>query len=423
MPTPLVPALVETLCRHALLEPEQLAVLEPNLRQYPDPRSFLKDLLKRNWLTRFQAQMLWDDKGSELVLGTYILLEALGEGGMGQVYKARHRNLQRIVAVKRLRPEFLTNERAIKRFTREFRAVAQLSHPNIVMAYDADQVDSKYFLVMEFVEGTDLAHWVKQQGPLPVNAAVDYIRQTALGLQHAFERGLVHRDIKPSNLLLSLQGQIKILDLGMARFEGGTESLSSLTHQGTVLGSVDFIAPEQATDASSADIRADLYSLGCTFYYLLTGQVPFPGGEVLAKVLKHRLENPVPVELIRPDVPEKIIGIVRTLMMKRPEDRFATPADLAAALSADALPSMPNQKAIGTGPLHLPANDSLFAHLHSETPDQPVRRRQSMTFKWLAAVILLSLSVGIMVYFLRPLLFPALNADPAKTIPAKKTPS
>lgn len=403
MSPPAVPLLVEVLCRHGLLEPDQLATLETTLRQYPEPKSFLKDLLKRNWLTRFQAQMLWAGRGYELVLGPYLLLDMLGEGGMGQVFKAKDRKRDRIVAIKRMRPEYLHNERVIKRFQREVRVVAQLAHPNIVQGYDAAEVNAKHLHVMEYVEGVDLAHLVKEQGPLPIATAVDCIRQTALGLQHVLERGLVHRDIKPSNLLLTRQGQIKILDLGLASFEHGSQPLATaLTHQGTVLGSVDFIAPEQAADASRADIRADLYSLGCTFYYLLTGQVPFPGGEGVAKVLKHRLENPVPVELIRPEVSEAIVGILRTLMMKRPEDRYATPAELVAALAGDTSPDKTSPTPPDYPP---PAGDGHFAHLEAGTPEP--RRPRRLSLRWLATVVILAACIGVMAYFVGPLLLPA----------------
>jgi serine/threonine-protein kinase len=415
---PSIAVLVDTLRRHGLLEADQLGEVTARVGQFADAKALLKDLLKRGWLTRFQAQTLLAGKGAELALGSCVLLEPVGEGGMGQVYRAMHRNLRRIVAVKRIRPEFLNNERAIKRFYREVRAVAQLSHPNIVKAYDADQVGNEHFLVMEFVEGIDLAQMVQEQGPPPVASACEYLRQAALGLQHAFERGLIHRDIKPTNLLLTPQGQIKVLDLGLARFENSTESLHpSLTREGVVLGTVDFIAPEQATDSRSADIRADLYSLGCTLYFLLTAQVPFPGNEVVAKVLKHRLEHPTPIELIRPEVPEPVLAIARTLMEKKPEDRYATPAELVAALERAADGSLPTEAPATVPPvlaLALSSSQEGLPFDDLEMPDSaPPRRRSARTLRTIAAIVVLCLALGATGYFLARQWPAILGSDPA----------
>ena len=216
---------------------------------------------------------------------------------------------------------------------------AALSHPNIVHAYDADEIGGTHLLVMEYIEGAnDLAKLVKKNGPLPVEKACDYIRQAALGLQHAYERGMVHRDIKPANLLLTTDEKtVKVLDMGLARLDhAGTEEddkSSTMTREGTVMGTPDYIAPEQAMDSHTVDIRADLYSLGCTFYFLLTGRVPFPGGTLMEKVMKHRLDEPKPVEQLRPDVPPEVCNILRKLMAKKPEDRYQTPAEAAAMLS------------------------------------------------------------------------------------------
>jgi formylglycine-generating enzyme required for sulfatase activity/tRNA A-37 threonylcarbamoyl transferase component Bud32 len=267
--------------------------------------------------------------------GRYRLLEKLGEGGMGAVYKARDARLGRVVALKVIRRELLAHPDAARRFLREVRAAAQLSHPNVVHALDAGEAGGTHFLALEFVEGADLATLVRQRGPLPVELARDCVRQAALGLQHAFERGLVHRDVKPSNLLLTRDGQVKVLDLGLARRHQADEGEASttLTREGAVMGTLDYIAPEQALDAHSADIRADLYSLGCTLYFLLTGRVPFPGGSATEKLLKHQLEEPEPVERLRPGLPPAVAAVVRNLMAKRPEDRYRTPAELAAALA------------------------------------------------------------------------------------------
>jgi serine/threonine protein kinase len=332
-----VSALWEVVCKNQLLDPSQVAQIgKQPLTQFADPKALAKELLKRGWLTAFQANSLLLGRGGELVLGNYLLLERLGEGGMGQVFKARHRSMDRIVALKLIHKDRLNNPTAIRRFYNEVKAAARLSHPNIVLAFDADQIGGTHYLVMEYVDGLDLSKLVKQQGTLPVDRACDYIRQAALGLQHAHELGLVHRDIKPHNLLVTRKGGlVKILDMGLARLiqeEGGVSNESGLTKDGFVVGSIDYLAPEQALDAHSADIRADLYSLGCTFYYLLAGRVPFPGEVAMQKLLKHRLEEPTPLAQLRPEVPPGVAAIVRKLMAKEPAQRYQTPAEAAAAL-------------------------------------------------------------------------------------------
>lgn len=354
MATVSVASLVRTLGDLQLLQPAQLKELTRILRaNAAEPRAAARELIQRGWLTAYQVRELFQGRGQELVLGRYVLLEPLGEGGMGQVFKARHRELNRMVAVKILREERLAKRDAVRRFYREIQAAAQLSHANIVLVYDANRVNNKLFFVMEYLEGIDLSKLVKQSGPLPVALACEYIRQAALGLQHAFERGLVHRDIKPANLLVTLpprasavaasqpaaeapRGQVvKILDLGLACGEWSEASDSSNTHltqEGMVLGTVDFIAPEQAKDAHHVDIRADLYSLGCTFYYLLTGRPPFPEGTAMEKLLKHQTEEPVAVRMLRPDLPPEVSALIDKLLLKRPEDRYQTPAELAEAV-------------------------------------------------------------------------------------------
>lgn len=326
--------LVAVLRKLPLLEPDQMRGVEGIAAGFPDGRSLARELLQRGWLTAYQINQLSQGRGRELLLGPYVLLERLGEGGMGQVFKARQARLGRIVAIKVIRADRLTSTDAVRRFRREIEAAAQLDHPNIVRALDADEAGGSHFFVMEFVEGTDLGKLVRTKGPLPVATACEYARQTALGLQHAYERGLVHRDIKPSNLLLTTRETVKILDMGLARLDRGeeSESTSALTQEGAVMGTLDYIAPEQAQDAHAVDIRADLYSLGCTLYFLLSGRVPFPEGNALTKLLKHRTEPPPPLERLRPEVPPPVAAVVHRLMAKRPEQRYQTPAEAAWAL-------------------------------------------------------------------------------------------
>jgi formylglycine-generating enzyme required for sulfatase activity/tRNA A-37 threonylcarbamoyl transferase component Bud32 len=338
MPVESAASIVQTIRRCGLFAPEQLPELDRMARQPgTDARSLTKALIARRWLTPYQGNQLLLGQDQGLILGTYLLLERLGEGGMGQVFKARHRKLGRVVAIKVMRKEKLGSRPSVRRFRREMRAAAQLNHPNIVLAFDADQVGENHFLVMEYVEGVDLWTKVKQNGPLPVIQACEYVRQAAEGLQHAHEKGLVHRDVKPNNLLVTKAGQVKLLDLGLARLQDegiGKSGTSLLTKEGKIVGTVDFLAPEQALNSRRVDIRADLYSLGCTFYYLLTGKVPFPVESALEKLANHRWEEPEPLEKVRPGVPLAIAGVVRKLMAKKPEDRYQTPAALAAELAA-----------------------------------------------------------------------------------------
>jgi WD40 repeat protein len=264
----------------------------------------------------------------------YRVLGLLGAGGMGAVYKAEHRLMERVVALKVMSPTVVGSAATVDRFRREVKAAACLSHPNIVAAYDAEQAGDLHFLVMEYVEGTDLARRVAERGQLLVEEACEYARQCAAGLQHAHEHGMVHRDIKPHNLMRTPDGTVKILDFGLARLaaEAGT-ALSGVTRQGTLLGTVDYLAPEQADDARRADIRADIYSLGCTLYHLLSGRPPFPQGTMVQKVMAHTDREPVSLQELRPDLPPGLSRVVRRMMAKAPEDRYQTPAKVCAALA------------------------------------------------------------------------------------------
>jgi len=264
----------------------------------------------------------------------YRIVKRLGIGGMGTVYLAEHRLMDRPVALKVIRADLLGNEGLVKRFRREVRSAARLaSHPNLVAAHDAEQVGETHMLVMEFVEGIDLARLVEKRGPLPVGEACEYARQAAVGLQHAFEDGMVHRDIKPQNLMRTTRGQIKILDLGLARFASEVTSQAGVTAHGMVLGSADYIAPEQISDPHAADVRADIYSLGCTLYYLLAGQPPFPDGTLIQKLKAHSEHAPRPLAEVRAGVPPELARLVERMMAKDPARRFQTPDEVAAALA------------------------------------------------------------------------------------------
>jgi serine/threonine protein kinase len=336
--------LVEALRVHQLLPPDQLeAVGRELLPRLSQVRTLATELLQRNWLTAYQVNQLLQGWGSELLLGPYVLLGRLGEGGAGQVFKARHRRMNRLVAVKVLRKELLAEAEVVARFYREVQLVGQLSHPHIVRAYDAGPVGATHFLAMEHVEGTDLDRLVKRSGPLPQELACAYVRQAALGLQYAHEHGLIHRDIKPANLMLSKQGSepgsIKILDLGLARLRRPGSAMdeqapSRFTPMGSMMiGTPDYLAPEQALDFRRADVRADIYSLGCTLFYLLTGQPPFARCTLAQKLLRHQNAPPPPVEEYRGDLPAGLPQVLNKMLAKRPQDRFRTPGELAAALA------------------------------------------------------------------------------------------
>jgi len=358
MSTASTASLVDALRQYRLLEPTHLVEVIASLQvRFFDPKTLAKELIQRDWLTPLQANLLLQGKGQELVLGAYILLAKLGEGGMGQVFKARQHTLGRIVALKLIRKERLADPSAVRRFQREIRAAAHLDHPHIVRAYDAADIDGSHVLIMEYVEGgCDLARLVKLKGPLPVAQACEFIRQALLGLQHAHERGLVHRDIKPPNLLLCADGKtVKILDMGLARVHtpgADGDKTSTMTQEGALMGTPDYIAPEQALSSHDVDIRADIYSLGCTFYYLLAGKVPFPGGSLMEKLLKHQTEEPRPLESIRPDVPPGVAAIVRRLMAKGPQDRFQTPAEVSGALADPESVARSDTKSFSTSPLN-----------------------------------------------------------------------
>ncbi len=264
----------------------------------------------------------------------YRFLRELGRGGMGVVYQAEQTVMGRSVAIKVINPSVLDHPDALPRFQGEVIAAANLDHPNIVRAYDAEQVGSMHLLVMEYVEGTSLADLVAKKGPLSVAYACHYIRQAALGLQHAFEKGMVHRDIKPQNLMVNARGQVKVLDFGLARMQSERKAGGGLTQVDAFMGTPEYVSPEQATDARSADTRADIYSLGCTLFFLLAGRPPFQGGTAVKLIMAHIEKEAPALHEVRADVPAELSAVVARMLAKDPAHRFQTPVEVAQALAA-----------------------------------------------------------------------------------------
>ena len=337
-----VEAFIELVKKSDLLEAEQLSAYVAQLRNQQalpsDPGKLAGLMVRDSLITQFQAQQLLAGKWRGFFVGKYKVLERLGSGGMGTVYLAEHKLMKRRVAVKVLPRSKAMEQSSLERFYREAKAIAALDHPNIVRAYDIDQDklpdgSDLHFLVMEYVDGVSLQDLVKSEGPLPYPRAARYIRQGALGLQHAHAVGLVHRDIKPGNLLVErTTDMVKILDMGLARFFNDEEDILTKKFDENVLGTADYLAPEQALDSHAVDIRADIYSLGGTFYYLLTGRSPFGEGTVAQKLIWHQTRRPKPVTDFRSDVPDELLAVLNRMMEKEPSARYQVPAEVAEAL-------------------------------------------------------------------------------------------
>jgi len=385
------------------------------------------ELVRLGKLTSFQVQMLARGKGKQLILGNYILLEKLGAGGMGQVFKARHRRMKRVVALKLLPDNLVNSPQAVDRFRREVEATAKLEHPHIVTAHDADEADGRHFLAMQFIDGADLLKIVQASGPLSVGQGIHLLTQAAQGLQYAHQRGVIHRDIKPSNLLIDAQGDVKILDMGLARIEAATGELpskSDLTRDGMVMGTVNYMAPEQAENTHLADERSDVYSLGCTLYFVLTGQNLYRGTTLMAKLIAHR-EQPIPLLKSNcSDAPATLVSLFESMVAKKPETRTQSMAAVLTALKPIAHLAIRVEgcrvgESIGIGiPSDVsPLRDTSSAGIDNTIPHAPfVKPAEPETPSpvpmmeppprrhWQAVIVGLAL-LGLIAYFLAPLVF------------------
>lgn len=350
-------ALIDALRLHRILPQERLAEAARLAgHRLGDARELGRRLVQLGWLTVYQINEILAGRAPQLIVGPYLILERLGKGGLSQVFQARHLDNDWLVALKVLNPEALGDPTGRRQFLREMEAMAWLDHVNVVGFIDVDQAGTSFYFAMEYVAGIDLGKAVALSGPLPVRHACEYVRQAALGLQHALEHNLVHRDIKPVNLLLTHElvpgpprptgpriltrrPLVKILDWGLAdlRFPRHPRLAQALADLGSgLIGTPDYMAPEQARDCRSVDIRGDIYSLGCTLYFLLTGQPPFPDGKLMEKILQHQQAKPRPITDFRGDVPPDLRAIMERMMAKDPADRYRTPAAVALALGPHA---------------------------------------------------------------------------------------
>jgi len=334
------PAFFESLKKSNLLSGKQVAHLRAMAMQSErvvEPTAVAEALVKKRMLTRWQATQLLAGKHA-FFLGKYKLLERIGTGGMGQVFKAEHTNIGHVVALKVVSKQRLSQPGAIARFSREIQAAAALHHPNIIAAFDADKVGDTHFLVMEYVDGRDLNGWLKQHTMLPIDWSCECIRQAALGLQHAHEQGMVHRDIKPGNLVVTQDPETgqpitKILDMGLARFTSEAKNDGDITQTGQILGTPDYIAPEQARDTKNADIRADIFSLGCTLFRILTGTLPFAGDNPVEKLVARYTQDAPLLRTLRPEAPAELEAVLAKMMARDLKQRYQLPYEVADALA------------------------------------------------------------------------------------------
>ncbi|HEY1378630.1 MAG TPA: serine/threonine-protein kinase [Gemmataceae bacterium] len=371
--------LLTAIRKSGLLAEDQIDAQLADLPSGTDSAAILRKFIKAGLLTKFQANCLAQGKYRNLIIASkYKVLDYLGDGGMGQVFLAEHLLMKRQVALKVPPAKKLADPGMLARFIREARALAALDHPNIVRAFDLEQFGRLYMLAMEYVDGPSLRDLVAEHGPRQPGQAAHYIAQAAQGLQHAHEAGWVHRDIKPANLLVDPTGVVKVLDLGLAFLLGeDADSPTRKFDENAVLGTADYLAPEQAIDSHQVDIRADIYSLGATLYFLLTGRALFDCSTVAQKLLAHQVKDPPSVGLMRPDVPVGLRKVLAKMLAKDPADRYQTPAETAKALmpfASDADLTPPPRAGKPVGPIRRIGEPSLASTLHTRATTAATRR-------------------------------------------------
>ncbi len=330
--------LIELVKKSQLAAPQVLdkaldAIRSEHAGELPsDSVELAKALQKHKVVTRWHCEKLLQGKYKGFFLGKHKLLGHIGSGGMSSVYLAEHTMMHDLRAIKVLPQSRLGKSSYLARFQQEAKAIASLNHPNVVRAHDIDNQGDTHYIVMEYVDGDDLQTVVKKKGPMAFDKVANYIAQAAHGLQHAHDVGLIHRDIKPANILINSAGVVKILDLGLALFADEAQASLTIDFNDKVLGTADYLAPEQALNSHKVDHRADLYGLGCTMYFMLTGHPPFPEGTIAQRIAKHQKEMPKEIRKIRPECPGELEGICWKLMQKDPKFRYASAAQTAEVL-------------------------------------------------------------------------------------------
>ena len=329
-----MPVALETflsqLSESGILSDQKFRAAERKKSEHQDGEALAREMIKSGHLTKYQAEQILSGKGKNLCMGQYVLLEKLGAGGMGQVFKAYHPGMERMVAIKVILAKGNTDAETVKRFEREIKAAAKLAHPNIITVYDAGNADGRHFMVMELVKGQDLSEIINQKGQFGTRDTVDYITQAAKGLKFAHANGVIHRDIKPGNLILDSDGVLKIVDMGLAKIHSkeNDETVSMLTGNAAIMGTVDFMSPEQSLSTKNVDGRADIYSLGATLYYMLTGNVMYPGKTAMVKLMAHRKSLIPSLRASRPDVSENLDAIYNKMVAKDLNDRYQNMSEL-----------------------------------------------------------------------------------------------
>ena len=319
-----------------ILTEQNFNALEQKKIRHQNVESFIQDLIESKLLTKFQAEQIIAGKGDSLTFGKYIIQEKLGAGGMGQVFKAYHPESAKLVAIKVILPQGKFDTESVKRFEREVKASEKLVHPNIIAVLDSGSSKGSLFMVMELIEGKDLFELINEKGKLSVNEAVAYIIQAARALEHAHANGVIHRDVKPANLIADSQGLLKIVDMGLAKIQAGEneDKISMLTTNTAIMGSADFMSPEQTVSTKNVDTRTDIYSLGASFYFLLTAKVMYPQKATFSKLISHRQAPISSLKFMRPDVSQKLDDIYTKMVAKKVGDRYQSMTELILDLEA-----------------------------------------------------------------------------------------